>query len=83
LHLNHVRSPFSNDRRIRALKTHRAGNEQIIDVRGTDLAKVVSPDGTFPALKAKERSLPSVLRQWRASYRILRQTQGPGADYLL
>jgi len=52
-----------------------AGYEQIFSVRGMGLAKVVSLKGTFRALKAKERPFPSVLRQWRASYRILRQTQ--------
>jgi hypothetical protein len=53
---------------------------QNFDVRGWGLAKVVSQIGTFPALKAKERPFPSVLRQWGASYTILRQAQGPGAD---
>jgi len=60
-------------------RTPGTGYGQNFIVRGMDLAKVVSLKGTFPALKAKERSLPSVLRRWRASYRHLRQKQGTGA----
>ncbi len=48
---------------------------QNFNVRGMDLDKVVSSKRTFRALKAKERSFPSVLRQWPASYRFLHQKQ--------